>query len=159
VRKKKAKLRERKKKPATKANQAAILKERFEAEFAQAVKTAHAYVENPERLQALFDDAAKEAATMPKEPFAEMWPYFQAMLRLIRAYYRREYRNVSLQNLVMIVGAIIYILNPFDLIPDWIAGLGFADDAVVLAFAVRQTRQTLDDFMAWEIGSRDRPAP
>jgi len=27
------------------------------------------------------------------------------MLRLIRAYYRREYRNVPLQNLVMIVGS------------------------------------------------------
>ena len=81
------------------------------------------------------------------------------MLRLIRAYYRREYRNIPMQNLVMIVAAIIYILNPFDLIPDWIVGLGFADDAVVLAFAVRRTRQTLDDFMTWEIASRERPAP
>jgi uncharacterized membrane protein YkvA (DUF1232 family) len=59
----------------------------------------------------------------------------------------------------MIVGAIIYILNPFDLIPDWIASLGFADDAVVLALAVRQTQQTLDDVMTWEIASRVRPTP
>jgi len=81
------------------------------------------------------------------------------MLRLIRAYYRREYRNIPMQNLVMTVGAIIYVLNPFDLIPDWIVGLGFADDAVVLAFAVRQTRRTLDDFMTWETASRERPTP
>ena len=98
------------------------------------------------------------APTIPRERFKDLWAYFLTMLRLIRAYSRREYRNVSMQNLVMIVGAIIYILNPFDLIPDWIAGLGFADDAVVLAFAVRQTRQTLDDFMAWEIGARARPS-
>ncbi|HEV3244219.1 MAG TPA: YkvA family protein [Chthoniobacterales bacterium] len=98
------------------------------------------------------------APTIPRERFKDLWAYFLAMLRLIRAYSRREYRNVSMQNLVMIVGAIIYILNPFDLIPDWIAGLGFADDAVVLAFAVRQTRQTLDDFMTWEISSRGRTA-
>ena len=81
------------------------------------------------------------------------------MLRLIRAYYRREYRNIPTQNLVLIIGAITYILNPFDLIPDWIVGLGFADDAVVLAFAVRRTRQTLDDFMTWETASREQPAP
>ncbi|MDP9185746.1 MAG: DUF1232 domain-containing protein [Verrucomicrobiota bacterium] len=81
------------------------------------------------------------------------------MLRLIRAYYRREYRNIPTQNLVLIIGVIIYILNPFDLIPDWIVGLGFADDAVVLAFAVRRTRQTLDDFMTWETASREQPAP
>jgi uncharacterized membrane protein YkvA (DUF1232 family) len=124
--------------------------------FSQALTNARSYAKDPERLRQLFKEAVKKAPTIPKEPFKDLWAYFQAMLRLIRAYYRRDYRNVSLQNLVMIVGATIYILNPFDLIPDWIAGLGFADDAVVLAFAVRQTRQTLDDFMTWEIASRAR---
>src|SRR5437763_15691710 len=125
--------------------------------FSQALTNARLFAKNPEKLRQLFKEAVKKAPSIPREPFKDLWAYFQAMLRLIRAYYRREYRNVPLQNLVMIVGAIIYILNPFDLIPDWIAGLGFADDAVVLAFAVRQTRQTLDDFMTWEIRSRERP--
>ena len=124
--------------------------------FSQALTNARSYAKDPERLRQLFKEAVKKAPTIPKDPFKDLWAYFQAMLRLIRAYYRREYRNVPVQNLVMIVGAIIYILNPFDLIPDWIAGLGFADDAVVLAFAVRRTRQTLDDFMTWEIASRGR---
>lgn len=127
--------------------------------FSQALIDARSYAKDPQRLRELFQEAVKKAPTIPREPFKELWAYFQAMLRLIRAYYRREYRNVPLQNLVMIVGAIIYILNPFDLIPDWIVGLGFADDAVVLAFAVRKTRQTLDDFMTWEIDSRERPTP
>src|SRR2546426_8845005 len=126
--------------------------------FSQALTNARSYAKDPERLRQLFKEAVKKAPTIPRDPFKDLWAYFQAMLRLIRAYYGREYRNVPLQNLVMIVGAIIYILHPFDLIPDWIAGLGFADDAVVLAFAVRQTRQTLDDFMTWEIASRERPA-
>ena len=127
--------------------------------FSQALTNARSYAKDPERLRQLFKEAIKKAPTIPKDPFKDLWAYFQAMLRLIRAYYRREYRNIPMQNLVMIVGAIIYILNPFDLIPDWIAGLGFADDAVVLAFAVRRTRQTLDDFMTWEIASRERPTP
>jgi uncharacterized membrane protein YkvA (DUF1232 family) len=127
--------------------------------FTQALTNARSYAKDPERLRQLFKEAVKKVPTIPREPFKDLWAYFQAMLRLIRAYYRREYRNVPLQNLMMIVGAIIYILNPFDLIPDWIAGIGFADDAVVLAFAVRQTRQTLDDFMTWEIASRGRPIP
>jgi uncharacterized membrane protein YkvA (DUF1232 family) len=125
--------------------------------FSQALTDARAYAKDPERLRQLFKEAVKKAATIRKDPFKDLWAYFQAMLRLIRAYYRREYRNVPLQNLVMIVGAIIYIVNPFDLIPDWIAGLGFADDAVVLGFAVQRTRQTLDDFMTWETAARERP--
>lgn len=126
--------------------------------FSQALTDARSYAKDPERLRQLFKEAVKKAATIRRDPFKDLWAYFQAMLRLIRAYYRREYRNVPLQNLVMIVGAIIYIVNPFDLIPDWIAGLGFADDAVVLGFAVQRTRQTLDDFMTWETASRERPA-
>src|SRR6266513_743977 len=124
--------------------------------FSQALTDARSYARDTERLRQLFKEAVKKAPTIPRDPFKDLWAYFQAMLRLIRAYYRREYRNVPLQNLVMIVGAIIYILNPFDLIPDWIAGLGFADYAFFLAFAVRQTRQTLDDFMTWEIAYRGR---
>src|SRR5436309_407951 len=125
--------------------------------FSQALTNARSYAKDPERLRQLFKEAVKKVPTIPRDPFKDLWAYFQAMLRLIRAYYRREYRNVPMQNLVMIVGAIIYILNPFDLIPDWIAGLGFADNAVVLAFTVRQARQALDDFMIWETTSRDRP--
>jgi len=141
------------KKPAakTKGDQAPALKERIEAEFAQAVKTARAYVGNPERLQALFADAAKEAATMPKEPFQETWPYFQAMLRLIRAYSNGVYRDVPDSTLVVIIAAIIYVVNPLDVIPDALPALGFLDDATVLALAVRRSRPALDDFMTWEI--------
>lgn len=87
---------------------------------------------------------------MPKEQFKETWAYFQAMLRLMRAYYRGDYRQVSPTTLVVIIAAIVYIVNPFDLIPDFVPGLGLLDDAIVLAFAVQRTRRALDDFMTWE---------
>lgn len=92
----------------------------------------------------------RKTSSIPKAPFKELWGYFQTMLRLIRAYYRGEYHHVSATNLVLIIGAIIYVLNPWDLIPDWIPTLGFLDDATILAFAVQKTRETLDDFASWE---------
>ncbi len=114
------------------------------------MKSAKSYVEDPQRLRALFQEAATQAASMPRDPFKETWPYFQTMLRLIRAYYQGNYRDVAESTLVVIVAAIIYVVNPLDLIPDAIPALGFLDDATVLALAVRRTRQTLDDFMTWE---------
>jgi uncharacterized membrane protein YkvA (DUF1232 family) len=151
MRKAKKKTGSRTKKPAaTKENQSPVLKERLEAEFAQAVKSAKTYVGNPQRLQSLFQEAANQAASMPKDPFAETWPYFQAMLRLIRAYSEGKYRDVPESTLVVIIAAIIYVVNPLDVIPDALPALGFLDDATVLALAVRRSRQTLDDFMAWE---------
>ena len=118
--------------------------------FANASARAKSYVKDPKALRALFEEAVSKTGSMSKAPFADLWSYFQAMLRLIRAYYRGDYRDVRIANLVVIIGAIIYVLDPWDLIPDWIPVLGFVDDATVLAFAVQKTRETLDDFAAWE---------
>ena len=72
------------------------------------------------------------------------------MLRLVRAYFRGEYRNISPDTLLSIVAAMNYFVDPFDLIPDEIPFLGFVDDATVIAFAITRTRKNLDDFMTWE---------
>src|SRR5438132_13214752 len=94
--------------------------------FSQALTNARSYAKDPERLRQLFKEAVKKAPTIPRDPFKDLWAYFQAMLRLIRAYYGREYRNVPLQDLVMIVGAIIYILHRSALIPASLARLALA---------------------------------
>jgi uncharacterized membrane protein YkvA (DUF1232 family) len=152
VRKKKTRATPRKKKPAkpTKRDQAPALKKRLDAEFATAVVSAKTYVGNPSRLRGLFDDAAKETESMPREPFGDTWPYFQAMLRLIRAYADGQYRDISEKTLVVIVAAIVYVVNPLDVIPDALPALGYLDDATVVALAVKRSRDALDDFMAWE---------
>ena len=111
---------------------------------------AASYSRDPEALRKLFEEASQKVAAIPKEPFKDSWPYLQTMLRLIRTYFRGEYRNVSQDALVYIIAAVSYLVDPFDLIPDEIPFLGFLDDATVVSFAVARTRQALDDFMIWE---------
>ena len=72
------------------------------------------------------------------------------MLRLVRAYSRGEYKQVSNDDLTWIVAALNYLVDQFDLIPDKTPFLGFIDDAIVVGFVADKTRQTLDDFMIWE---------
>ena len=155
MRKPKKESRSRQIKPRTKAKRADLpaLKERLDAEFAKAVQSAKTYVGNPSRLSALFGEAAKQAESMPREPFLETWPYFQAMLRLIRAYAAGAYRDIPESTLVVVIAAIIYVVNPLDVIPDSVPALGYLDDATVIALAVKRSREALDDFMTWEASS------
>src|SRR6266480_678872 len=118
--------------------------------FAKALTDAKACISNPESLQALFNDAARKAAAVSREPFKEDWAYLQTMLRLVRAHHRGEYDQVSKDALMWIIAALNYLVDPFDLIPDKTPFLGFVDDATVIAFAAGKTRQALDDFMTWE---------
>lgn len=155
MKKTKAKKRTPKKKPVTreKTRVGVALHTRLEAEFAEAMRNAKFYVNDSQKLRALFQEAAKETKSLPREAFKDTWPYLLTMLRLIRAYYRGEYRAVTESTLIVIIAAIIYFVSPLDVIPDAIPVLGYLDDATVLAIALRRTRQDLDDFMIWEMSS------
>lgn len=74
----------------------------------------------------------------------------RAMLRLTMAWARREYRNVPWKAVVYIVAAILYFLNPADLIPDVLTGIGFVDDAAVIGAVVRSVQDELEAFRNWE---------
>jgi uncharacterized membrane protein YkvA (DUF1232 family) len=56
---------------------------------------------------------------------------------LLAAYYCAFDRNTPLQVKVTLVGAIAYFVLPLDAIPDVLPVLGFTDDAVVLATAIK----------------------
>jgi uncharacterized membrane protein YkvA (DUF1232 family) len=118
--------------------------------FARALVDAKMCLNNSETLGELFNEAAKKAAVVPREPFKEYWPYLQTMLRLVRAHHRGEYDQVPDDALLWIVAALNYLVDPFDFIPDKTPFLGFIDDATVIEFVTDRTRQTLDDFMTWE---------
>src|SRR5215470_7906135 len=71
--------------------------------FDRALTEAKACARDPESLQTLFHDAARKAARISRKPFKENWAYLQTMLRLIRAYHRGEYREISDDALVWII--------------------------------------------------------
>ena len=118
--------------------------------FARARREAKLRLVGSGGLRSLFGQAAKKVASLPRQRFKENWLYLQTMLRLIGAYERGQYKQVSNDELLWIVAALNYLVDPYDLIPDVTPVLGFVDDAIVVEFVVDKTRQALDDFMVWE---------
>jgi uncharacterized membrane protein YkvA (DUF1232 family) len=125
--------------------------------FARALIDAKTCLNNSDTLEELFNEAAKKAAAVPREPFKECWPYLQTMLRLVRAHHRGEYDQVPDNELLWVVAALNYLIDPFDLIPDKTPFLGFVDDATVIEFVTDKTRPMLDDFMTWETTATTGP--
>lgn len=121
------------------------------ASFNQAQTKAERYAKDPKKLGKLFEEAARKSAQTSRGPFGEMWAYLQAMIRLIRAYANGDYRDISWQSLVIVVLAVVYFVSPLDAIPDWFLGVGYLDDALVVSWAVKQVKDELDAFMAWEL--------
>jgi uncharacterized membrane protein YkvA (DUF1232 family) len=125
--------------------------------FARAIREAKLRLAGSGGLRSLFERGAKKTASLPRHRFKGEWPYLQAMLRLIGAHERGEYKQVSNDDLTWIVAALNYLVDPFDLIPDYTPLIGFVDDAAVVGFVADKTRQALDDFMIWETNGISNP--
>jgi uncharacterized membrane protein YkvA (DUF1232 family) len=94
---------------------------------------------------------AKVLRVLTRIPFAE---------DLVAAYYCALDRDTPAYVRAVLCGALAYFLLPTDMVPDFLAGIGFTDDASVLAAALAavgrhlqpkhrtQARQSLERFAA-----------
>lgn len=89
---------------------------------------------NAEEVRRAFRAKARKAAA--SLPFAE---------DLLAAYYCAFDRSTPVQVKAALVGALAYFVLPFDAIPDIMPVLGFADDAAVLAAALRMVADHIGD--------------
>lgn len=69
--------------------------------------------------------------------------------RFCKAYALGHYRNVPLKTVLIIIAAVLYLINPIDLIPDFVP-LGLTDDFAVLAWVYSTVTQEIDKFLEWE---------
>jgi uncharacterized membrane protein YkvA (DUF1232 family) len=75
--------------------------------------------------------------------------------RLVGATFRGEYAGTSRGRLLAVVGALLYVVSPVDLVPELLLPLlGVADDALVISWIAASVVNETESFLAWE---RDRP--
>ena len=97
-----------------------------------------------DRVQATTDEHGEEIGSLRED--------LPVLVRLVRAYARGDYRRIPWRSLVTLVSALIYVVVPTDLIPDFVPVIGYLDDAAVVALAVRSVKGDLDAFRRWERG-------
>ena len=122
----------------------------------KAKNKAEEYARDPKKAKKLLDDAVKKAKNYERSrgPLTEVGGYLTALFRLLRAYVRKDYRDIPWGSIVLVIAAIIYFVSPIDLIPDFLPG-GFIDDAMVIGFIIAQIKSDLDNFLTWEIEQSD----
>ncbi|HEY9119666.1 MAG TPA: DUF1232 domain-containing protein [Marinobacter sp.] len=72
------------------------------------------------------------------------------MFSMLGDYWQGNYRQVPWKSIAAIAGALIYVLNPLDLIPDLLLGVGFLDDAGVVAACLTFVESDLLRYAAWK---------
>jgi len=127
---------------------------RFARYFAAARSKAAVYLAEPECIKALLNQAGHKAEHLKAEsvsgPFKSFTEQIALISRLLLAYGRGEYRVIPWESVLMATAALVYFLMPFDALADWLVGLGFIDDALVMALAFKALKADLSEFSTWE---------
>lgn len=68
----------------------------------------------------------------------------QTVLRpVLLLYYMMQDRNISIKDKAYIIGALGYFVLPIDLLPDFIAGLGYTDDLAVIGLLIKHLHDSI----------------
>jgi uncharacterized membrane protein YkvA (DUF1232 family) len=75
---------------------------------------------------------------------------FVDLFSLLQDWYKGSYKDVPWLVISSIGGALIYVLSPIDLIPDFLPFIGYLDDAAVFAALLKYVRQDLQKYRDWK---------
>lgn len=110
------------------------------------LKRAFEILKDPKLILGLVGDVeGKINAEYFKKQFKTFWEDLKTLLSMLKDTARGRYKPQSKKSMVLIVLALLYFLNPMDLIPDLLVG-GFIDDAALLAWVVSKVKDEIDNY-------------
>ncbi|HSP12497.1 MAG TPA: YkvA family protein [Salegentibacter sp.] len=75
----------------------------------------------------------------------------KVMFGMLQDYRKGIYKDVPWFTIAAIAFALLYVLNPLDMIPDFIPGLGYIDDFAVLTFSLKFIETDLHKYLDWKL--------
>lgn len=117
--------------------------------FDGTVASARRLIKHPKELRRIIEEAAVKTQ-QHSGAIREIAGDFQLILRLVKAWLAGEYKDISAKSILILIGGILYFLNPFDAIPDTIPVLGYVDDVAVVGWVITTLKEEIDEFKKWE---------
>ena len=61
-----------------------------------------------------------------------------------------NYTDYNVNRLLIVIAALLYVIDPIDMVPDFIVG-GFLDDVTVIGWAITKVAQELEDYKLYKL--------
>ena len=109
------------------------------------MEKAKTYVSNPQKLKILLLQLggylSKNGLSSAKETLILMKNYLHDIAT-------GRYKEYNIKKLSVVIAAIIYVITPIDLVPDFIPP-GFLDDLTIIGWALKQVASELEKYKLW----------
>ncbi len=82
-------------------------------------------------------------------PLADMGEDVNQLMAMLKDYANGTYREAPRSTALAAAFALLYVLNPFDLMPDFIPGIGYLDDMSMVALVIGSIRRDVAAYARW----------
>lgn len=87
-----------------------------------------------------------------------LWARIKLLVRLLKDYSRGRYRDIPWRSIAAVAAALAYFASPIDAVPDFIALLGYSDDAVIISLLLSWINADLERYRRW-LETHQEPPP
>lgn len=108
---------------------------------------AQEYIQSPEKIKALLP---KIIDYLSKKGLSEVKEYILIFVDYLTDIVNGRYKDYNVTSLLMIVAAMIYLISPIDVIPDFILVLGLIDDVAIIGYVFSEVSVELDRYKEWK---------
>ncbi|NEV93803.1 DUF1232 domain-containing protein [Psychroflexus sp. YR1-1] len=73
------------------------------------------------------------------------------MFQFLKDVKRKKYKDTPWRTLAAMIFTVLYIINPLDLVPDFIPFVGYLDDLTVFGFVLKLINKDLESYEEWRL--------
>lgn len=111
---------------------------------------AQEYIKTPEKIKNIIPQIQEY---LSKKGLSEVKENILLLIDYMSDIVNGNYKDYSVKSLLFVVAAMIYLVSPIDVIPDFIFGIGLTDDVAVIVFVLREVSLELDKYNKWKLNN------
>ena len=99
---------------------------------------------------------SRKSSKVDSDRFSKFIKQMKLAMGLIKDFRNKSYTDIPWRSIAFITAAVLYFMNPFDVVPDMLPVFGFGDDAMLFAALFKSIQTDLEKYGEWKgINTKD----
>lgn len=109
-----------------------------------------------EDVEKVMNNMGKIEALMHNETLCKYLEDVKLYFQMLGDIFTGKYKKVPAGTIATIIGTLLYVLSPVDLIPDFLPG-GFVDDVTIISLCLQFTKYDIEEYRKFKEFSKELP--
>ncbi|MBE6879405.1 MAG: DUF1232 domain-containing protein [Ruminococcaceae bacterium] len=110
-------------------------------------ENAETILKDEDKLEELFQRLEEKLKEIPA--VGTSLAHVATIGSMVKSYVSKEYDKIPIGTIVAAISALVYVISPIDLIPDFIPFAGLIDDAMVITACLKLIDSDITEYIKW----------